>query len=202
MPISLAQGALIYAKMSTPLGTDNKGFGQLSPIQPGAPVRDGDTRIAAMQAVTDVKAFMPPRGCAMDDVLAYGRRVGKHGAGNCLEQSAAAAVYLSGQADSPYFNLVELEDPGDHIFVVLNQRPDNAGKYPDSFADWDDDAIIIDPWVDLTCKAKHYPAQWKIKLAAFAAVGGELAGKNGRAKASDSSWMNALTANGKKSFCA
>lgn len=201
MPISIAKAALMYAKNSTSLGTNNQGFGQLSAPSPNAPKRDGDTRRLASERIQKLKLTPLTPGCSMDEVLGYGRKVSREQAGNCVEQCAAAAVYLTGQSDCPYFNLVSLAAPADHVFIVLSERPDDSGDYPMNFNNWSDDAVIVDPWVGVTCSAKDYPIKWKAALTAFASLGGEIAGAMGWKKASHVDWMNAVTANGKVSFC-
>ena len=99
-------------------------------------------RHLANVAVQSLKTMMPEPGCTMDEVVAYGREVMKHRAGNCFEQCAAGCVYLAGSHERPQFRLVRLSPPGDHIFLVFNQDPDGAGFFPDDFANWNAGAPI------------------------------------------------------------
>ncbi|MBD8531013.1 MULTISPECIES: hypothetical protein [unclassified Massilia] len=200
MPISLAQAALKYAKACVPNGPNNQGAGQLSAVKAWNPPRDPATRLSATIAVNALKLVAPARNCTMADIVAYGRQVSSKKAGNCLEQCAAACVYLSGSSELPQFRLVCLEAPADHIFLVLDQLPDGLGYFPDNFANWNPNAVVIDPWVSICCPAQDYPMWWKMKLDVMAAGGEELAGAGGWAKANDAAWKTAPTAHRKLSY--
>lgn len=200
MAITLAQAALKYSKACVPLGPNNQGAGQLAAAKAWNAPRDAMTRQAATLAVNSLKNLAPGPGCTMDQIVGYGREVMKHQAGNCLEQCAAACVYLAGSSENPVFHLVRLNPPADHIFVVLNQVPAADGFFPDDFSNWNANAVIIDPWVSICCKAVDYPMWWKMKLDVMGAGGEELAGSGGWAKASDASWKNAPTAHRKLSY--
>lgn len=200
MPITLGQAALKYAKACVPLGPNNQGAGQLSAPKAWNAPRDPMTRQSATLAVNSVKNLAPGPGCTMDEMVAYGRQVMIHKAGNCLEQCAAACLYLAGSSEHPQFRLVRLNPPADHIFIVLGQAPDGEGFFPDDFANWSANAVVVDPWVSLCCKAQDYPMWWKMKLDVMAAGGEELAGSGGWAKANDASWKNAPTAHRKLTY--
>jgi hypothetical protein len=199
MPVTLAQAALAFAKACTPHGPDNQAVGQLSAPKPWNPGRSPATRQDAKLAVADLKKLAPNAGCSMDDVVAYGREVMKRGAGNCLEQCAAAALYLAGQREQPPFRLVYLAPPADHIFVVLGQAPAGDGSFPDAFAQWSAGAVVVDPWVGICVKARHYPEMWRMKLDVMGAAGEELAG-GGWKKANAAYWKTAPTAHRKLSY--
>jgi hypothetical protein len=200
MTITLGQAALQYAKACVPNGTNNQGAGQLAAPKAWNPPRDPMTRQMATIAVNNLKTAAPGRGCSMDEIVAYGRQVMKQKAGNCLEQCAAACVYLAGSNEHPQFRLVLLNPPADHIFLVLDQAPDATGFFPDDFANWNANAVVVDPWVSICCKARDYPMWWKMKLDVMAAAGEELAGSGGWAKANDAAWKNAPTAHRKLSY--
>lgn len=200
MPITLGQAALQYAKACAPLGPNNQGAGQLSAPKAWNPSRNAATRQAATLAVNALKISAPGPGCTMDEMVAYGRQVMKEKAGNCLEQCAAACLYLSGSGEHPQFRLVRLNPPADHIFLVLDQAPNATGFFPDAFAEWNANAVIVDPWVSICCKARDYPTWWKMKLDVMAAGGEELAGSGGWAKANDAAWKNAPSAHRKLSY--
>ena len=200
MPITLAQAALKYAKSATTNGPNNIGSGQLSAPKSYTPKRDPGERMAASASIMHLKTMAPAKGCAMKDVLDYGRQVAKSGAGNCLEQCAAAAVYLSGQ-NVPSFHLVSLAPPADHVFVVIGQDP-AGGKFPDDFSAWNADAIIVDPWVGICVKAQNYPEVWKMKLEVMGAVGQEMSAASGWKKADDAYWKTAPLAHAKECFAA
>ncbi len=200
MPITLAQAALRFAKLCIPLGPNNQGAGQLSAPKAWNPPRDANTRFLATLAVNSLKTLAPGPGCTMDQIVAYGREVIKQKAGNCLEQCAAACLYLAGSSEQPDFRLVRLNPPADHIFLVLNQAPDASGFFPDNLNNWNVNAVVVDPWVSICCKARDYPFLWGLKLDVMAAAGEELAGSDGWAKASDAAWKNAPTAHRKLSY--
>lgn len=200
MPITLAQAALKFAKVVAPLGTNNQGVGQLSQPKAWNPPRDPGTRLQATIAINALKTAAPNPGCTMDAIVQYGRDVMQRQAGNCLEQCAAVCLYLAGSAENPQFLIVRLNPPADHVFVVLDQLPDGTGFFPDNFANWDANAVIIDPWVSICCKARDYPFLWSLKLDVMGAAGDELAGSGGWAKADDANWKNAPTAHRKLSY--
>jgi len=200
LPITLAQAALRFAKTCVPLGTNNQGSGQLAAPKTWNPPRTPATRHDATTAVKLLKHSAPGQGCSMDEIVAYGHQVMKEKAGNCLEQCAVACIYLAGREENPVFRLVHLSPPGDHIFVVLNQAPDGHGFFPDNFSNWSGNAVIVDPWVSICCKAQDYPMWWKMKLDVMATAGEELAGSGGWTKANDAAWRNALTAHRKSSY--
>lgn len=143
----------------------------------------------------------PTRGASMEDIVGYADKVINvaKGAANCGELSALACAYLS-HAGVELFDYVILQAPGDHAFVAIGQTAPANGVYPFSFADWDDDAWICDPWVNLTCAANVYPTQWRAKMTHWQEVGKRL-GKPGDeylgqfevVDATDPYWLNGLT---------
>ncbi len=200
MPTTLAQAALKFAKACIPLGTNNQGVGQLSAPKAWNPPRAASTRQDATLAVNKLKEITPAPGCTMEQVVEYGRQVMKIKAGNCFEQCAAACLYLSGRVENPQFQLVRLNPPADHIFLVLDQAPGHDGFFPDNFTNWNANAVVIDPWVSICCKARDYPMLWGMKLDVMAAAGEELAGSNGWSKANHATWKSAPTTNRKLSY--
>ncbi len=200
MTVSLAQAALQFAKACTALGPDNQGTGQLSAPKGWNPGRDPMTRHAASVATKATKAMAPAQGCSMNELVDYGRQVMKGQAGNCLEQCAAVCLYLAGRRENPVFHVVRLQPPADHVFVVIGQAPAGDGSFPDDFAQWSAQAVIVDPWVSICCKAQDYPFVWKLKLDVMGASGEEVAGSSGWAKADSASWKNAPTSHAKQSY--
>lgn len=200
MTVSLAQAALQFAKACTTTGPDNQGTGQLAAPKDWNPGRDPMTRHQAKMTVPELKKGAPGPGCSMDELVDYGRQVMKFQAGNCLEQCAAACLYLAGRKESPPFYVVRLKPPADHVFVVIGQAPAGDGAFPDDFAQWDAQAVIVDPWVSICCKARDYPALWKLKLDVMGAAGEELAASTGWQRADSAQWKNAPTAHAKQSY--
>jgi hypothetical protein len=203
--LELAQYAIMYARNCVPMKSDNKGYGMLQapPPNKGASPALKMERNFAMQAL---KGMMPMPGCRMADVIAYGHKVTHHKAGNCLEQSAAATVYLSWQMKNGGFNLVYLASPGDHIFIVIGHAPEAAGRYPKSFAEWNEEAVVCDPWAKIACSAREYPRRWQEKLDKWAGRGLELPRKSdsggGWMKANDRFWYQAPFEHDKLSYTA
>ena len=201
MPVTVAQAALRYAKACTTMGPNNQGSGQLSAPKAWTPRRDPMQRMMASGAIMELKLTAPQRGCSMDEVVAYGRKVATSQAGNCLEQCAAAAVYLSGRQDAGPFNLVELAAPADHVFIAMDQPENPDHTFPDNFALWDANAVVIDPWAGICVKARHYPEIWRMKMEIMGAVGEELSSAGGWMKANNAYWTTAPTAHAKLAFC-
>ncbi|WP_437905432.1 hypothetical protein WME95_45245 [Sorangium sp. So ce327] len=124
---------------------------------------------------------------SMDQVLAFGARVAQAKVGNCLELSALAVWLLSRpkEAHGAKVDMVRLGKrlptadsgdfaSGDHVFVVLNPpEADENGGYPGDFDDWGE-AIIIDPWANIACKARDFPARWQEKMRKWARKGKEI----------------------------
>jgi len=202
MPDSAAQAALKFAKAYTPLGPNNQSSGQLAPVQPWTPTRSMETKTLSNMAINRLKANAPAQGCNMNDVLAYAHMVMKEQAGNCFEQSALVCLFLSTYPGNPDFRLVRLAPPADHIFVVIGQAPGGDGYFPDNFSAWNPGAVIVDPWVGVSVKARNYPEIWKMKLDVMGAVGEELPRETGYGwhKANHASWKNAPTAHRKLSY--
>lgn len=192
--LHLARETIQFARTCVPLKSDNKGYGQLGP--PGKVV-SGDVKLARNTAMAELKAKMPARNCTMDDVLHYGRHVMGVKAGNCFEQCSAAAVHLAWQLrDGAHrFELVTLGDPGDHIFIAIDQQRSGA-KFLKDFASWDANAVVCDPWAKIACPARDYPDEWQEKLDKWADRRLELSypkgDRPGWKKANDAVWYNAV----------
>ncbi|WP_437573752.1 hypothetical protein [Sorangium sp. So ce887] len=117
-------------------------------------------------------------------LCAFGARVRNEKVGNCFDLSALTVLLLSeepGSSPGTEVDVVRLgkllpaaEDRGfrgDHAFVVLNPPPaEEDGSYPDSFDDWGD-AIIVDPWANIACRARDYPERWVAKMKKWKARG-------------------------------
>lgn len=204
MADTAGQAALKFAKACTPLGPNNQSSGQLGPLKPWTPTRSMEKKTLSNMAIERLKANTPAQGCTMAAVCDYAKLVMKERAGNCFEQSALVCLFLSMFPGNPYFRLVRLAPPADHIFVVIDQHPDGHGYFPDAFSAWSADAVAVDPWVGICVKARHYPEIWRMKLDVMGAVGEELPRATGYGwhKANDASWRNAPTAHRKLSYTA
>jgi len=201
MPASAPQAALKFARAYTPLGPDNQSSGQTAPVKPWTPARTPAQKQDAKLGVTTLKKIAPTQGCTMTSVFAYAREVMKTKAGNCLEQSALVCLFLSKYPSNPNFRLVALAPPADHVFVVIDQTPNGLGYFPDDFSAWNPNAVIVDPWVGICVKARHYPEIWRMTLDVMGSVGMELPrAAGGWQKANDASWRTAPTLYQKLSF--
>jgi hypothetical protein len=199
--LELAGYAITYARNCVPMKSDNKGYGMLkAPTKVVSP----ELKVNRNFAMLALKSIAPSPGCRMSDIIVYGQRVTHHRAGNCLEQSAAAAVYLSWQLKNGGFDLVYLAAPGDHIFIVIGQTPSQGGRFPKSFAEWDPAAVVCDPWAKVACPAREYPKRWQEKLDKWAGRGLELSRKSdqggGWMKADDKFWYQAPYEHDKLSY--
>lgn len=190
---SIAQAALRFANAHTPLGSGNLGAGHLSAIKPWTPEL--------------------PDAYRADDIIRESREKRKHypfkdyisevmrcQAGNCGGKSNLVCYFLSQQPNPPIHHRVSLW-PNSHSFVVIGQEPDEEGQFPDNFNDWNDDAVIIDPWISICGPARHYPELWHMKLDTMGAVGIELRSashEQGKwVKANTPYWKNMLENNKK-----
>jgi len=157
--LQLSKSAIAYARECVPMKSDNKGYAQGHVKRPSPDeIMKRDFALANLR-----KAAYPVQGCKIDAVIHYGRLVQSYGAGNCLEQCAAASVYLSWQLrdNAHSFRLIYFAPPGDHIFIVLDQP---HGAYPKDFSTWSVTAVICDPWAKIACTAPEYPQKWTEKM--------------------------------------
>ena len=201
MTDTAGSAALKFAKAYTPLGPNNQGSGQVAAPKAWTPVKSVETKTLSKLAIDRLKANTPAQGCSMADVLAYAQLVMKEKAGNCFEQSALVCLFLSAYPGNLLFRLVRLQPPADHIFVAIGQNPGGGGFFPDNFSAWNADAVVVDPWVGICVKARHYPEIWRMKLDVMGAVGEELPrSAGGWLKANDASWRNAPTVHRKLSY--
>ncbi|WP_437547133.1 hypothetical protein WME97_44400 [Sorangium sp. So ce367] len=142
---------------------------------------------ARQMAYTRAKTGTSPLHMSMDQVRAFGARVAQEKVGNCLELSALTIWLLSHPDEAPgaEVDMVRLGKrlptadngdfaSGDHAFVVLNPpKVDENGGYPGDFDDWGE-AIIIDPWANIACKARDFPERWKEKMRKWKRKGKEI----------------------------
>ncbi|WP_438033832.1 hypothetical protein [Sorangium sp. So ce204] len=155
-------------------------------------VRQQDLSYAAwvsgrQMAYSTAKQGTSPLHMSMDQIRAFGARVGQAKVGNCLELSALAIWLLSRpeEAHGAKVDMVRLGKrlptadngdftSGDHAFVVLNPpEADENGGYPGDFDDWGE-AVIIDPWANIACKARDFPERWKEKMRKWKRKGKEI----------------------------
>ena len=157
--LQLSEDAIAFARVCVPLKSDNKAY----PLGHAKRLSADAMQNKNFALLNLRKAAYPVQGCTMQAVIHYGRLAPKYGAGNCLEQCAAASVDLSWKLrDGLYsFRLIYFAPPGDHIFIVLNQTHD---QYPKDFGAWSADAVICDPWAKIACSAQEYPKKWKAKM--------------------------------------
>jgi hypothetical protein len=97
----------------------------------------------------------------------------ENAAGNCYEQAILAYDYLYDNfkdEDIP-LDIISLKSPGNHNLVGVNQSKNSEGSYPQNFADWDEDAYIVDPWAKIACRAQNYPEEWTNKMHKWATRG-------------------------------
>ena len=73
-----------------------------------------------------------------------------YGCGNCGEQSAIAFVYLRQQKTFP-LDWMEVNDY-EHAFVIIGRR---RGSDPADFRTWGDEAVVCDPWRDVTALVRR-----------------------------------------------
>ncbi|WP_437854578.1 hypothetical protein [Sorangium sp. So ce363] len=142
---------------------------------------------ARQMAYTRAKTGTSPLHMSMDQVRAFGARVAQEKVGNCLELSALTIWLLSHpeEAHGAEVDMVRLGKrlptadnggfaSGDHAFVVLNPpEADENGGYPGDFDDWGE-AIIIDPWANIACKARDFPERWQEKMRKWKRKGKEI----------------------------
>jgi hypothetical protein len=160
-------------------------------------------------AMARLKKSAPKRGSPMKDVIAYGDAAAREGVGNCFELSSIVCSILASQPNPPaLFDVVDLAPPGDHAFVVIGQPVGEDGKYPMDFRDWNEDAIICDPWMNIHCRARDYPARWGETLQRWEEHGKQLpipakvgdAHKGGFQSPTNPFWLRAIEDNEKRSF--
>ncbi|WP_330924246.1 hypothetical protein [Candidatus Sororendozoicomonas aggregata] len=166
--LGVAQAALRFANAHTSLGCGNQRAGHLSGIKPWTPELP-DSKKAEKIIVNSRKS----RENYFLEEEEYIFEVAQSQAGNCGEKSSLVCFFLSQQPDFLIYHEVSIW-PADHTFVVMNQRPNRKGQFPDNFNDWNEDAVIIDPWLGICGPARHYPELWRMKLDTMAAVGVEL----------------------------
>lgn len=198
-----AQAALRFASAHTPLGSSNMGVGRLSAIKPWTPnLPDPEAIDKVLEDSRDrVKRERRRKGknYSLDDYVA---EVARSQAGNCGEKSILVCYFLSQQPDPLIYYRVSLW-PNDYSFVVMDQKPNiKEGLFPCNFKDWDENAVVIDPWLCICGPARHYPDLWRMKLDTMAAVGIELSngyGSEGRnwLKANSDYWQKVPDVNKK-----
>lgn len=163
---SIAQAALRFANVHTSSGSGNIGVGHLSAIKPWTPSLPDADEVDDIICVSRQKR----KKYNIED---YVSEVKKVQVGNCGEKSKLVCYFLSQQPSPPVYYRVSLW-PNSHNFVVMDQEPGVEGGFPDNFNDWNDQAVIIDPWIGICAPARHYPELWQMKLDTMAAVGIEL----------------------------
>lgn len=163
---SIAQAAFRFANVHTSSGCGNIGVGHLSAIKSWTPsLPDADEVDDIIHASRQKR-----RKYNFEDYISEVKKVQ---VGNCGEKSKLVCYFLSQQPGPLTYYRVSLW-PNSHGFVVMDQEPSVIGGFPDNFNDWNDQAVIIDPWIGICAPARHYPELWQMKLDTMAAVGIEL----------------------------
>lgn len=163
---SVAQAAFRFANVHTSLGSGNIGVGHLSAIKSWTPSLPDADEVDDIIHVSRQKR----KNCNLEDSISEVKKVK---VGNCGEKSRLVCYFLSQQPGTLTYYHVSLW-PNNHSFVVMDQEPNVIGGFPDNFNDWNDQAVIIDPWIGICAPARHYPELWQMKLDTMAAVGVEL----------------------------
>ncbi len=168
--ISTAQAALHFARMSQRNGCSNQRAGYSGSLRPWIP----KVPTVSIKLMSELRSQYDAKKGLSDKRVDY---IMKAQFGNCGEKSQLVCDYLSraGLLVFQDFNIVFLW-PDDHHFVVLNQNADEKGKFPDSFSDWDENAVVIDAWAGICVAARHYPETWSMMLDTMDAVDYELLG--------------------------
>ncbi|WP_330924345.1 hypothetical protein [Candidatus Sororendozoicomonas aggregata] len=187
---SLAQAALRFAKHHTPRGSANQGAGHVKQAKPWTPYFPPENR--ALVAQLRYRRKTEVSGANADDK--YVELIKEAKVGNCTEQSFLVYYFLLHQHNPPECHMVSLS-PGDHVFVVLNESPNEEYLFPDHFNDWREDAVIIDAWVGICVAARRYPDVWRMTLDTMAAMGIELCLDTGNDEGSRDiyQWLEANT---------
>lgn len=80
-------------------------------------------------------------------------------AGNCTQYALLAFDYLR-QKDVRPVQVVQLEEPGDHVFTI-------AGKIAGELANmstWGKEVFVCDPWANIACDSRLYELFWILKM--------------------------------------
>ncbi len=98
---------------------------------------------------------------AEDMVLARAKRAEEVGAGRCGEQASVAFKYLWENTRNVSFCLVELNK--NHEFIIVGASPRRVGGVVllSNLPDWEDDAVICDPWHG---KAFAVKTEWRTEI--------------------------------------
>ena len=147
-------------------------------IEPGRPIKvvlaehlRQDKVLTRLRKVHPVQS----RRC-LEGKIAYGAAVLAAGVGNCGELASACGWYLYTQHCCRGFSIVTYPK-GDHSFVALGQDVHSSGYFPPRFADWNQDAVICDPWADIACLARDYPARWRARMSNWQIMHRDINGK-------------------------
>lgn len=166
--LQLAKDALVYARDGLSYyKSNNKSYSDPEHQAKKHGLSGYDAENFRIQKAMIFQAFdktRPKPGAVMDMLVDYGRAALKQKAGNCQEYTSVVCSYLDNLNPRPVFDAVFLEPPADHTFVVIGQQADGNGEFPMSFAYWNADAAICDPWANIACLAFNYPDQWDNKL--------------------------------------
>lgn len=142
-----------------------------------------------------LRTAMPPKGASMaKEILPYGRLATEAKIGNCLECSAIACAFLNDEVGlaRDNYDAVYLADPGDHIFVVIGQKP-SGGTFPTDLSTWKKDAAICDPWANIACLASEYGDRWRAKMDKWAGKNKQVASiGRGWIAPTDDTWYNSI----------
>ncbi len=78
-----------------------------------------------------------------------------------------------------------------HGFAVIGLRPE---QLPDDFSQWPEDLAICDPWANIACAARDYPAAFEAKMQKWANAGKEIfdGDRDDWVQATDADWISAV----------
>ena len=68
-------------------------------------------------------------------------------------------------------NLTRLTVPDDSVWP---RRELIAWSYPAKFEEWDKGAWICDPWANIACRARVYPAMWNMRMRRWSRAGKQI----------------------------
>jgi|GEM_PF-5986521 hypothetical protein len=126
--------------------------------------------------------------------------------GTCEDYALLIYDYLTKQDPPIRHDIVQLKDPGDHAFNVINPPKKNSdGSYP-PFSKWPEDSIVVDGWANIIALAKKtkktkrnagthagsFSDQWVLKMHKWADRGLEIHGELPESPL-NKKWLNAMT---------
>lgn len=173
-----AKAAIAHARASLPQKSDTKDYGKDESLIPDTKFEKycktaRDRRLSSINniqfQIDDLIWEVPGQHINFKELAKIIYSHGDSAGGSCYEHAIVVYDYLSNKLPEAILDIVRLESPGDHVFVVINQQKINQqkntiGAYPKRFKDWDNNAYIVDAWTKITCPARNYPQEWENKM--------------------------------------